>query len=152
MSRIVQEKFQVNEPNPADKDPGPWMDDQRARVKKGTPGREGRHGVPGTKGKTAGDWNSKLLDKAYLYNSLPPGMDITDAELSDIREQRLIVGGTDDVTDNPQGGDFKKGYVSMPLRPTDDMYTREHQDAFYEDVTVDGVTGFLERNNMLDRS
>lgn len=128
------------------------MDDRAARAKKGTPGREGRHGGSGKQGKAAGDWQSKLLDKAYLYNSLPPGMDITDQELADIRQQRTITGGIDDVTDNPSGGDFKKGFVDCPFSPTDDMYTREHQDAFYEDVTVDGKTGFLERNNMLDRS
>ncbi len=143
MSRICQEKFETRiESNRNDDASSGWVTDKSARVKKGTPGREGRAG---------GDPSSKQMDNAVMYGSLPPGTDITDAEISDIRQQRLVTGGTDDVTDNPKGGDFKSGYVHLELQPTDDMYTREHNDCFYDEVTVDGVTGFVERNNYLDR-
>jgi hypothetical protein len=40
-----------------------------------------------------------------------------------------------------------KGYDKKKLLQTDDVYTREHNDAFYDDVG-----GFVERNNYLDRS
>jgi len=137
MSGIMQEKFQVRYGPTKDDNGNEWVSDRSARVKKGLPGREGRPG---------GDWSSKPMDNAVFYNSLPPGSDITDAEVSDIRRMRTIVGGTDDVTDNPAGGDFRKGFVPLQMKPTDDMYTREHNDAFYDDVG-----GFVERNNMLDR-
>lgn len=143
MSRIVQEKFEARvEENANDDAQNGWASDKSVRTKKGVPGREGRAG---------GDWDSKTMDNAVHYQSLPPGTDITDAEISDVRKQRLITAGTDDVTDNPSGGDFKSGFVKLRLQPTDDMYTREHNDAFYDDVTVDGVTGYVERNNYLDR-
>jgi hypothetical protein len=137
MSRIVQEKYQVDEANPADKDPGPWKSDKSARTRRNLQGR-----------------TIKGLYKTHGYdlNKLPPGMNIQDQEVSEINEMRTVTAGTDDVTDNPSGNDFRKGFVSLPMRPTDDMYTREHNDAFYDEVTVDGQTGYLERNNMLDRS
>ena len=79
-------------------------------------------------------------------------MDLDDQSVREVNSMRLITAGTDDVTDNPKGQDFVKGYVSLELKPTDDQWTREHQDAFYDEITVDGVTAFNERNNYLDRS
>jgi hypothetical protein len=136
VSKVVQEKFQVNEPlrEPRSHE---WTSDSSARTRKGL---QTRH--------DSGVYNSYRAD----LNCLPPGMDMDHQEVREINPMRTVTGGTDDVTDNPKGRDFSKGYVSLDLRPTDDMYTREHQDAFYDDVTVDGVTGYLERNNMLDRS
>jgi len=46
---------------------------------------------------------------------------------------------------------IRQGFDRKALKPTDDMYTREHNDAFYDTVEVDGVEGFVERNNYLDR-
>lgn len=140
---IVQEKFQ-QEFLPPDEDNAnaEWIMDRKARVKKGVPGREGNHG---------GDWGSKSMDNAVCYNTLPPGSDIDDQEMCDARVQRTVVAGTDDVTDNPKGNDFIKGYVDVQMSPTDDMYTNEHVDAFYGEGKSDGKVGFLERNNMLDR-
>jgi hypothetical protein len=143
VSRIVQEKFETRiEPNSNDDAQNGWVSDKSVRVKKGTPGREGR---------TGGDWDSKTMDNAVHYQSLPPGTDINDQEVADIRKERSITGGTDDVTDNPSGGDFRNGFVKLRLQPTDDIYSREHNDAFYDEATVDGVTGYVERNNYLDR-
>jgi len=41
---------------------------------------------------------------------------------------------------------LRKGFSKKKLLQTDDEYTREHNDPFYDDVG-----GFIERNNMLDR-
>jgi len=41
---------------------------------------------------------------------------------------------------------LRKGFDKKALLQTDDAYTREHNDAFYDDVG-----GFVERNNYLDR-
>lgn len=141
MSRIVQEKFQVNYPEVQER-PGPWVSDKSARVKKGVPGREGRAG---------GDPASKSMDNARFYNGLPPGSDGEDQELSDQRVMTLTMGGETDVSKDWNPEAVKNGFTRRALRPTDDMYTREHNDAFYDEITVDGVTGFIERNNMLDR-
>ena len=85
-------------------------------------------------------------------NQLPPGMNIDDQSVREINPMRTVTGGTDDVTDNPQGKDFVKGYVGMHMRGTDDMYSNEHVDVFYSSVEVDGVEGYLERGNTLDRN
>lgn len=61
------------------------------------------------------------------------------------------MGSGTQVTDDCSVKAFREGFDRKPLRPTDDQYTREHNDAFYDTVTVDGVEGFVERNNMLDR-
>lgn len=142
MSRIVQEKFQVNYPPAADDTVGGWVTDKSARAKKGVPGREG---LPG------GDRASKTMDNAVFYNTLPPGSDGEDQELTDQRQMKYVMGGESDVSADWNSEAVHCGFSLRQLRPTDDMYTREHNDAFYDEVTVDGVTGFIERNNMLDR-
>lgn len=154
MSKIVQEKFQVNqlyEPNDdASAEGGHWVTDMSARAKKMQPGREG---LPG------GDYNSRYMNDAVMFNSLPPGMDIEDQEFSDIRRMGINLSGQSgdplaagDRTQDITPTSLTVGFDRKMFRPTDDMYTREHQDAFYDEVEVDGVVGFVERNNMLDRS
>jgi hypothetical protein len=138
MSRIVQEKFEVRpEQKPEGSEGGGWVSDKSARDRNGlttrhpTSGRfQGRNG----------------------YNDLPPGSDIQDQEVRDIPEEPMAATfngsqTTNDVT--PES--LRTGFDRKALRPTDDMYTREHNDAFYDSVKVDGVEGFVERNNMLDR-
>ena len=132
MSKIVQEKFQTSLANPADKDPGPWMSDQSARNKKGQ------------------------IDKLNTaYNYLPPGMNIEDQRDADINAQAMAKGNLglgSDVTTDATSSSVRKGYDRKAMRNTDDMYTNEHVDQFYNDMTVDGETGFLERGNLLDRN
>jgi hypothetical protein len=152
MTKIVQEKFQVNYPDKQSsaENQSSWITDVEARAKKGTPGREGRPG---------GDSASRFMNNARFYQGLPPGADIEDQELVDIRRMGLSWNGN-----NPQGeagGDvtndevsahtLRTGFSRKKLLSTDDEYTREHNDAFYDVVEVDGVEGFVERNNMLDR-
>lgn len=146
MSRIVQEKFQVDyaQNRNDDADSG-WKSDKSARAKKGTPGREGRPG---------GDPGSRVMNNAVFYTSLPPGADLEDQEMTDQRQMALSsgnLGNGEQVTTDVTGRSLRTGYDRKRLLGTDDQYTNEHNDSFYWDATVDGVTGFLERNNMLDR-
>lgn len=93
-----------------------------------------------------------------FYNSLPPGMDIEDQECTDQRKFNWSTSGNDsegknagDVTRDLTAKSVRSGYDRKVCCPTDDMYTREHNDAFYDDPEVDGQHGFIERNNYLDR-
>jgi len=147
MPKIVQEKFQVNYPDKQSKAENQhgWLTDMQARAKKGTPGREGSAG---------GDHLSRFMNNAAFFNSLPPGMDIEDQELNDIRKMGISIAGnmpseyaTGDLTNNEVNAmSLRTGFDKKKLLQTDDEYTREHNDAFYDDVG-----GFVERNNYCDR-
>lgn len=153
MSRIVQEKFEVHqnyEPNDDSlAEGGHWITDAQARAKKNQPGREGLSG---------GDYRSRYMNNNVFFNSLPPGMEIEDQEVCDIRKMEVNVSGgfptalaRGDRTQDINATSLTVGFDRKKLRPTDDMWTREHNDAFYDTAVVDGVEGFVERNNMLDR-
>ncbi len=144
MTRIVQEKFQIRPKDPkTDCESCGWVDDKNARAKKNMPGREGRAG---------GDYRSRLSDKSAQFNGLPPGMDIEDQEVTDQREFRTTMQGESDVSaDYPTPEQVKKGFIPRGMLTTDDEYTNEHTDTFYGEVEVDGVVGFAERGNLLDR-
>lgn len=46
----------------------------------------------------------------------------------------------------------RKGFKLHKVGPLDDEYTNQHNPEFYEEITsAEGVTGFLERQNYLDR-
>lgn len=136
MVDIVQEKFQVNAPqNPNDDGRGGWATDASARTRRNLQTR---------------DRNQRFEPyHGDMLASLPPGTDIEGQEVScagdPIRPAGALMSGsqvTEDVT--PQT--LRAGFDKKRLLQTDDMYTREHNDAFYDDVG-----GFVERNNMLDR-
>jgi hypothetical protein len=144
VSKLVTEKFQVDYDLQTNDDAhSGWKSDKSARVKKGTPGREGLAG---------GDPASQKMNNAVQFESIPPGMDMEDQEVSDQRVMKLTMGGETDVSRDWNSEAVRQGYTRRDLRPTDDLYSNEHADAFYDEITVDGVTGYLERNNMLDRS
>ena len=149
MPKVVQEKFQVTMPDynsSKEEDVQGWTTDMEARAKKGLPGNEGPPG---------GDINNRYSMNNAFYNVLPPGMDIEDQEVADIRRMGINVAGNfpdkfaeGDVTnDELHPISLRKGFDRKELLQTDDVYTREHNDAFYDDVG-----GFCERNNYLDRS
>jgi hypothetical protein len=140
VSRIVQEKFQLTLPEPP-ADPLGWVSDKSARRKKGMPGHERRDSE---------DYVCQM-NNAAQFGSLPPGMDIEVQESADQRQMPLVMGGESDVSQDWNREAVRNGFTRRKMRPTDDMWTREHNDAFYDSVVVDGVEGFLERNNMLDR-
>lgn len=140
---IVQEKFQIEYgQNKNDDSHSGWVTDKSARTKKNIPGREGRSG---------GDQESKAMNNSLFTNSLPPGMNIPDQEYSDIRKMKLVMSGESDVSEDYNSESVKYGFTKRQMRPTDDLYTNEHCDMFYSEMTVDGETGFLERGNTLDR-
>lgn len=145
MPGILQEKFQVdNAPQSNDDAAGGWVDDRAARVKKGLPNglREGYHG---------GDPESQHMGNAVNYGGLPPGMSIADQEITDQRQFKTTMGGQSDVSKDWNEEAVRKGFSRKAMLPTDDEYTKAHNDAFYDEIKVDGDVGFTERNNMLDR-
>jgi hypothetical protein len=145
VSKVVQEKFQINYPQEDNDNPhGGWITDMEARGKKGL---EGREGSPG------GDGASRPMNNAVFHMSLPPGSDIEDQENADIRRMDLVSASEyGQVVRDVNQTSLRKGFDRKAMLSTDDMYTREHNDAFYDVVEADGVEGFLERNNYLDRS
>ena len=141
MSRIVQEKFQV-EPDyePEGIEGGNWASDAGARDAHDTRGRKlllyPKRGPP---------------IETQAFQSLPPGTDPGDQSNSRAGDRVA----TRDVFDwsqperNPTRAQVREGFVRLPMSATDDLSTSE---PFYDSVEVDGVEGFVERNNMLDRS
>jgi hypothetical protein len=139
MSRIVQEKFEVHAPA-APAAERAWATDSSARTRKGLQTR------------ASGDGRYESYQGDGL-NCLPPGMDIADQEHADLptpRDAGELMTGTQ-ATSDVNTTSLREGFDRKAMRPTDDMYTREHNDAFYDSVEVDGVEGFVERNNYLDR-
>lgn len=140
MSRIVQEKFEVRPPQNHNDEESGWVSDSSARTNKNL-----RTRAPKGMYERAGS----------ALNDLPPGMNIEDQNLADIDSQPMAsgnMGNGTQVTTDVTSKSLREGYQPHTMRSTDDMWTNEHQDAFYGEINVDGVTGFLERNNMLDRS
>lgn len=141
MSRIVQEKFQVDYPQQRNDDAhSGWVSDASARRGKG-----------GYRTRSTGGMYEGV---GRALNDLPPGMDIDRQNLADIPAQPMSSGnlGTgDQMTTDVTVESLRTGYDRKRLLATDDAYTREHNDAFYDEPVVDGETGFIERNNMLDR-
>ena len=143
MVGILQEKFQHDYPQQRNDDASSgWVTDKAARAKKNTPGREGRGG---------GDPGYKTMDNAVMFNSLPPGMDIEDQEMTDQRKFGMVMSGESDVSRDYSAQACKKGFTKKAMRATDDEYSNAHVDAFYAEMDVDGEVGFVERNNTLDR-
>ncbi len=140
MTKIVQEKFQVDAPqNRNDDASSGWKSDSSARTRKRLQTRAEN-----------GSFEAVRNDR---YNRLPPGQNIEDQEVADIPAEGMAgcMGTGSQVTDDVTAMALREGFDRKRLRPTDDQYTREHNDAFYDSVEVDGVEGFVERNNMLDR-
>jgi len=138
---MMQEKFEVrSEPNHSDDLGNAWASDKSARTRKGLQTRAAGNGR----------YESFTGD---AYNCLPPGTNIEDQEIADIRTEGKAgaMGTGSQVTEDVTRASIRQGFDRKRLSPTDDMYTREHNDAFYDSVKVDGVEGFVERNNMLDR-
>jgi hypothetical protein len=103
MVGILQEKFQHDYPQQRNDDASSgWVTDKAARAKKNTPGREGRAG---------GDPGSKTMDNAVMFNSLPPGMDIEDQEMTDQREFGMVMSGESDVSRDYSAQACNKGFT-----------------------------------------
>jgi len=79
---------------------------------------------------------------------MPPGYDATGPNDS----FKQTVAGATDVSDRVNDKTARDGKYRIEMKPYDDQYTGEHTDPFYDDPKVDGKSGFVERNNYLDRS
>jgi len=130
MRRIFKEKLQYEVPANHNEDElaGKWASSESARTKKGT---------------------RDTLDTKY--NHLGPGMNNEAQHDADIRPQHLSNGNRghgDQFTTDVTVDSLRKGFSKKSLSPTDNSV----EAGFYDDVTVDGHTGFLERRNVLDRN
>jgi len=136
---ILQEKYQVDYPDNRNDDASTgWVTDQSARVKKGMPGSENHSGPDAS-------------TNAAFQTSLPPGTDIEDQEQTDQRKFPMVMGGETDVSRDWNADAVRHGFQRKRMSPTEDEYTKAHQDAFYDEIRVEGDVGFVERNNVLDR-
>lgn len=89
------------------------------------------------------------------FNVLPP-TGLHEPVISE-HQMPLVLAGSTDVTDCVSGSALKDGFVHHNMEGTDDQFTGEHVDLFYGEAvgTNDAgheVTGFVERNNYLDRA
>ena len=159
MSKIVTEKFEVRNPQNRNEEKlaGRWVSDASARqgrnrIRRPEDSEGKRKMMPGMHNKRAHHLDTRL-------NYLPPGMDIEAQSNADIREMGFTTSGSmprggaeGDRTQEINPRSLREGFHRRPLRPTDDQWTREHNDAFYDTIEVDGNVGFCERNNYCDRS
>lgn len=87
------------------------------------------------------------------FNQLPPGMEIDNQMRTRVASNMpLSAAGESDVSKDANPQAYIKGYTRREMQATDDQYTGEHVDHFYgEAVDENGLVGFAERNNYLDR-
>lgn len=92
------------------------------------------------------------------FNKMPPGMFIDNAEpMVTEHPFKYVAAGESDVSNRVDATMMKHGFKPNQMSPVDDMYNNEHVEEFYgeahgEDDAGNKITGFLERNNYLDRS
>ena len=87
-------------------------------------------------------------------NVLPPGQHIELQAGTSVIDDfgPLMFGGArseDSCSDKDEY--IRKGFRRLDLEPTDDNYTGESADAFYNTVEGEEGKGFVERHNYLDR-
>lgn len=140
----LQEKFQITVPEtPSAKEEGEhkWADFSSAR----TTGEAGfHHSNP----------SSAQGSSMQKMNYMPPGMEIANQRRKRIDHMPLTIAGASDVSEDVKPESFEEGYLCYDLAGTDDQYSGEHMDLFYGEAKdpETGRTGFVERNNYLDRS
>ena len=94
----------------------------------------------------------------YKLNYMPPGMFIDNQEpMVTERPYSYVPAGESDVSNRVSPKMMKDGFLPNQMSPIDDMYNNEHVEEFYgeakgEDDAGNKYTGFLERNNYLDRN
>ncbi len=91
----------------------------------------------------------KTYSPTGKLNVMPPGMSVDPtAETS----MPLSLAGSSDESNGVKPSQLRKGFEHKDMSTVEDMYNNEHIDLFYGEAKVDGVTGFVERNNYLDRA
>lgn len=133
--RPLQEKLQTVLPYKQDEDDGhEWTHESQSRF---VPDQEKRHK------------NNYCPDDETggKYNEMPPNMNLKN-------EKPLVrtIAGSTDFSNDATLEAFGNGYTRREMNGSDDQYTGEHADHFYgEAVDEKGQSGFIERNNYLDR-
>ena len=141
---LLQEKFQVTAERPT-KASNEWASFESTRHASRPPETE----------YYAGHLGPSIRDSKLNY--LPPGMDITNQVLTEQNSMDLTMAGQTDESNAVNVANVRKGWIKRDFSPVEDMYTNEHVEEFYGEATGnddggDKVTGFLERNNYLDRN
>lgn len=103
--------------------------------------------VEGDPGPWATPESARRTERGFRALTLPPGENILDQEAPPSDDFPLVMSGESDVSHDYTPQAARTGFTKRPMSPVEDMETREHNDPFYDDVG-----GFVERNNMLDRS
>ena len=140
----LQDKFQISIPDPPPEGGQPWADADSARKTRVT-----------TNGTIAATGRFGGVEHVNNMNEMPTGMDLDQGPAGG--QMRLRVAGSSDVTDVVNPWDLKRGWARHKMGMTDDEYTGQHADLFYDKVTGTdeggGGTydGFVERANYLDR-
>ena len=132
---LLQEKFQTTSNDPQTDGTDKWATFQSARS------MNGEH----------------RASDVELFNYLPPGMDITNQPHTRQESMPLSIAGQTDVTNVVSVANVRRGWLRKDMSPVDDMYTNEHVEEFYgeargTDDSGEEYTGFLERNNYMDRT
>jgi hypothetical protein len=132
---LLQEKFQTTSSDPQEDGTDRWATFASARSVNG----EHRN------------------EDVAIFNYLPPGMDISNQPHKRIESMPLSIAGATDVTNVVSVPTIRRGWLRKDMSPVDDMYTNEHVEEFYgeargTDDSGEQYTGFLERNNLLDRT
>lgn len=144
---LLQEKFQVTAERPKRED-REWTSFESQRVTHAIPERS-IDTSDAKKRNTLGGIDARI--DTPMSNQMPPGMGMRNQNPVPGHRMPYSAAGESDVSDMVSRS-MAKGYTRIPMRGTDDLYTNEHVEEFYGEATVDGKTGFLERNNYLDRN
>lgn len=151
---LLQEKFQRTVTDPQTDGGNSWGSFKNARRTSAIP--EGRVDTSEAKKRNV----IGGIDAAIDYpksNRMPPGQEINDQYSRPGKDMPYVAAGATDVSNSVNGSMLKKGFQRQDMKGTDDMYTNEHTEEFYgeakgEDDAGNKYTGFLERNNYLDRN
>jgi hypothetical protein len=103
--------------------------------------------------------NSQMMKSPqHMYGDLLNQLPTTGLEIPGEGDRfKLVMAGSNDVTDCVSPSSLRDGFVGHNMEGTDDQFTGEHVDLFYGEAVGENdagkkVTGFVERNNYLDRS
>ena len=135
----LQEKFQITVPPKPEKD-HEWRSFSDARS-------------TGEAGFRHSNNASADADVTMKTNYTPPGMDVSNQARKRIENMPLVMAGASDVSGDVNAQAFANGFTRRHMNGTDDQYAGEHMDHFYGEVVDEmGNVGFVERNNVCDRS
>lgn len=155
---LLQEKFQRTVPDPNTDGGNEWATQESQRHAYDQPSQHYETSEP-KKRYSRELWGAPIADfDSPKTNDMPPGMFI-DNQLPTVNDHNMQYGpaGSTDVSNSVDGKMLRKGFQRQEMRGTDDMYTNEHVEEFYgeasgSDDAGNKYTGFLERNNYLDRN